>query len=92
MEEIDYSDYLDTHYSACGMDDYYADKKEQDMEEKIMRAFNDYVKKYNPDYGNVSDIAELLSEWTGYPAYDIYSFLMLYTGGENEINFNENKN
>ena len=57
-----------------------------------MRAFNDYVKKYNPDYGNVSDIAELLSEWTGYPAYDIYSFLMLYTGGENEINFNENKN
>jgi len=31
IQESDYSDYLDTHYSSDGMDDYYSDKASQHM-------------------------------------------------------------
>ena len=31
---MSYSDYLDTNYSACGMEDYLADKRDQVLAEK----------------------------------------------------------
>lgn len=47
---MSYSDYLNTHYSACGMEDYHADKKEQEMEEKIEN-YADYILECTTDGG-----------------------------------------
>ena len=56
-------------------------------QEKVMSALNDYVKRFKPDFGKVSEIADMLSELTGISSNEIQSYLMQLTGGDDEMIF-----
>ena len=58
-------------------------------QEKVMSALNDYVKRFKPDFGKVSEIADMLSELTGISSNKIQSHLMQLTGGDDEMIFED---
>ena len=58
-------------------------------QEKVMDALNNYIAEFRPDFGKVSEIADMLSELTGISSTDIHNYLIQLTGGDDEMRFNE---
>jgi hypothetical protein len=58
-----------------------------DEKEKVVDALNNYIVEFKPDYGKVSEIADMLSELTGVSSNKIQGYLMQLTGGDDEIIF-----
>ena len=57
--------------------------------ERVMDALNNYVVEFKPDFGKVSEIADMLSELTGISSNKIQSHLMQLTGGDDEMIFED---
>jgi hypothetical protein len=58
-----------------------------DEKEKVVDALNNYIVEFKPDYGKVSEIADMLSELTGVSSNKIQGYLMQLTGGDDEMIF-----